>query len=129
MNVDGRPWKSDLLGVEVLTIPFTGPALPLAHDADPSDTLLDVIGVEREEGEAFVEWIKAPHDRAPPVISCQGKKIAIRWRGVESRIDDKLVKAKSDWQEVTLSCHAEPLRVLVPAQHPAIRKSANGGQS
>jgi len=44
---------------------------------------------------------------------------------VESRIDDKLVKAKSDWQEVTLSCAPEPLRILVPAPHPAVRKSAN----
>ncbi len=126
VNVDGKPWKSDLLGVEVLTIPFTGPALPLAHDADPSDQLLDPVGVGRDEGEDFVEWIKTPQDRAPPVIATQGKKIEIRWRDVESRIDDKLVKAKSDWQEVTLSCDAEPLRILVPAQHPAVRKSTNG---
>jgi hypothetical protein len=55
----------------------------------------------------------------------QGKEIVVRWRGVESRVDDKLVKAKSDWQEVTLSCTREPLRILVPAPHPAVRKSAN----
>jgi diacylglycerol kinase (ATP) len=126
VNIDGQPWKSDLLGVEVLTIPFTGPALPLAHDADPSDSLLDVIGVEPGESEALTEWIKSPHDKAPPVVSRQGEKIEIRWRGVESRIDDKLAKAKSDWQQVTLSCDAKPLRILVPAQHPAVRKSASG---
>jgi diacylglycerol kinase (ATP) len=126
VNVDGKPWKSDMLGVEVLTIPFTGPALPLGHDADPSDRLLDPVALEREGVDSFVEWIKAPHDRAPPVIETQGKEIEIRWRDVECRIDDKLVKAKLDWQEVTLSCHAEPLRILVPAQHPAVRKSTNG---
>src|SRR5262249_51567374 len=126
LNVDGRSWKSDLLGVEVLTIPFTGPALPLAHDADPSDGLLDVVGVEPGESEALAEWIKSPHDNAPPVTCRQGEKIEIRWRGAESRIDDKLVKAKSDWQQVTLSCDAKPLRILVPAKHPAVRKSANG---
>ncbi len=126
VNVDGKPWKSDMLGVEVLTIPFTGPALPLGHDADPSDRLLDPVALEREGVESFVVLIKTPHDRAPPVIETQGKKIEIRWRDVECRIDDKLVKAKSDWQEVTLSCHAEPLRILVPAQHPAVRKSTNG---
>jgi diacylglycerol kinase (ATP) len=126
VNVDGQPWKSDVLGIEVLTIPFTGPALPLAHDADPSDTLLDAVGVNREESEAFSEWIKAPQDEAPPVIARQGTKIDVRWRGVESRIDDKLIKAKSDWQEVTLSCDPDPLRILVAAQHPAVRKSANG---
>ena len=126
VNVDGKPWKNDMLGVEVLNIPFTGPALPLGHDADPSDRLLDPVALEREEVESFAEWIKTPHDRAPPVIETQGKKIEIRWRDVECRIDDKLVKAKPDWQEVTLSCDAEPLRILVPAQHPAVRKSTNG---
>jgi Inositol monophosphatase family len=29
--------------------------------------------------------------------------------------------AKSDWQEVTLSYAPEPLRILVPAPHPAVR--------
>ena len=129
VNVDGKPWKSDLLGVEVLNIPFTGPALPLGHDADPSNQLLDPVGLEREQCEDFVEWIKTPHDRPPPIIATQGKKIEIRWRDVEGRIDDKLVKPKSDWQEVALTSDAEPLRILVPAQHPAVRKSANGGQS
>lgn len=126
VNVDGQPWKSDLLGVEVLTIPFTGPALPLAHDADPSDRLLDAVGLERDKDEAFAEWIKAPQESPPPVISCQGKHIEVRWRGVESRLDDKLVKAKTDWAQVTLSCDTEPLRILVPAQHPAVRKGENG---
>src|SRR5262247_987531 len=128
VNVDGKPWKSDMLGVEVLTIPFTGPALPLGHDADPSDRLLDPVALERDATESFVEWIKTPHDRAPPVTATQGKKIEIRWRDVESRIDDKLVKAKSEWQGVTLSCDPEPLRILVPAQHPAVRKSTNGNR-
>jgi hypothetical protein len=35
VNIDGKAWKSDLISVDVLNIPFTGPALPLAHDADP----------------------------------------------------------------------------------------------
>jgi diacylglycerol kinase (ATP) len=126
INIDGKPWKSDLLGVEILSIPFTGPALPLAHDADPSDDLLDAVGVERDKGEDVVDWLKSPHESAPPVIVRQGTKIDVRWRGVESRIDDKLVKAKSDWQEVTLACAEKPLRILVPAPHPALRKSSDG---
>jgi len=126
VNVDGQPWKSDLLGVEVLTIPFTGPALPLAHDADPSDRLLDVIGVEPGGNEALTEWIKSPLDKAPPVSSRQGEKIEVRWRGADCRVDDKLWKAKSGWQRVVLTCDAKPLRILVRAQHPAVRKSASG---
>jgi diacylglycerol kinase family enzyme len=48
INIDGKPWKRDLISVDVLNIPFTGPALPLAHRADPGDRLLDVIGFESD---------------------------------------------------------------------------------
>jgi diacylglycerol kinase (ATP) len=123
VKVDGKPLQGDLLGVEVLSIPFTGPALPLAHDADPSDKLLDTIGIPSKKAKALAEWIEAPQDEVPPVISRQGKKIEIRWRDSESRIDDEIAKVDSDWQQVTISCHVKPLRILVPRQHPAVRKS------
>ena len=57
------------------------------------------------------------------MISRQGKKIEIRWRDTESRIDDEIAEADSGWQQVAISCHAKPLRILVPRQHPAVRKS------
>jgi hypothetical protein len=110
--------------VGVLNIPFTGPALPLAHGADPGDRVLDVIGVATKKRDDFLEWIKAPHEEAPPVICRQGRKVEIRWRGVESRIDDQLFKAGPEWRRITLSCDPAPMRILVPAKHPAIRKSA-----
>jgi len=56
VNIDGKPWKSDLMSVDVLNIPFTGPALPLAHNADPGDTLLDVIGFEKDKRDQLIEW-------------------------------------------------------------------------
>jgi diacylglycerol kinase (ATP) len=36
VNIDGKPWKSDLISVDVLSIPFTGPALPLAIMRNPA---------------------------------------------------------------------------------------------
>src|SRR5262249_16184215 len=57
INIDGKPWKSDLISVEVLNIPFTGPALPLAHAADPTDKLLDVVVLESDQRKNFAEWI------------------------------------------------------------------------
>ena len=110
--------------MEILAGPFTGPALPFAHDADPSDKLLDVICIESREADAFAAWIEAPKDKRPPVISRQGTKIKIRWRDAESRIDDEVIAADPEWQDVTISCQAKPLRILVPEQHPAVRKKA-----
>ncbi len=61
--------------VDVLNIPFTGPALPLAHNADPGDTLLEVIGFERNKRNEVIEWIKTPQEGAPPACVGQGEQI------------------------------------------------------
>lgn len=45
VTIDGEPWKYDLIALEVLSTPFTGPSLPLARGATPGDRLLDVIGI------------------------------------------------------------------------------------
>lgn len=126
VEIDGEALKGNLLGVEILTGPFTGPTLPFAHDADPSDKLLDLICIETRKADALAAWIEAPRDKRPPVISRQGKQIKIRWRDAESRIDDKVIAAGSKWQDVTISCHAKPLRILMPVRHPAVRKNAKG---
>jgi diacylglycerol kinase family enzyme len=100
MNIDGKPWKNDLISVDVLNIPFTGPALPLAHSADPTDKLLDVAGLEADRRKDFAEWMSAPQETAPPVSTRRGKAIHVRWRGAESRLDDKLLNSRPEWQEV-----------------------------
>jgi diacylglycerol kinase (ATP) len=124
VNVDGQPWKSDLISVEVLNIPFTGPALPLAHNADPADTLLEVIGLERDKRDAFIEWIKSPHGDVPPASMRRGEQIEIRWRNADSRLGDKVTKGKSDWQHSLVHCYPRPLQILVPIKHPAVKSSA-----
>jgi diacylglycerol kinase (ATP) len=124
VNIDGKPWKSDLISVDVLNIPFSGPALPLAHNADPADTLLDAIGFESGKRDELIEWINSPREDAPPVSTRRGKQIEIRWRDADSRLDDKVAKENSDWQQVLIRCDPEPLHILVPAKHPAIKNSA-----
>ena len=93
VEIDGEALKGNLLGVEILTGPFTGPALPFAYDADPSDKLLDIICIETRKADALAAWIKAPQDKRPPVISRQARKIKIRWRDAKSRIDDEVIAA------------------------------------
>ncbi|MGA7450769.1 MAG: diacylglycerol kinase family protein, partial [Rhodoplanes sp.] len=128
VEIDGEALKSNLLSVAILTGPFTGPALPFAHGADPSDKLLDIICIETGKADALAAWIEAPQDKQPPVISRQGRKIKIRWRDAESRIDDKVIAPDSEWQDATISCQAKPLRILMPVQHPAVRKNGKGGE-
>jgi diacylglycerol kinase (ATP) len=125
VTIDGKPWKTDLISVDVLNIPFTGPALPLAHNADPGDTLLDVIGFEWRKQDKLIEWIKSPQEEAPPAHARCGEQIDIRWRTADGRLDDKVIKGRSDWQQALVRCDPVPLQILVPAKHPAIKNSAN----
>ncbi len=128
IKVDGAAWRSDLISVDVLNIPFTGPALPLAHNADPGDTILDVIGFESDKRDELIEWIKSPQEDAPPASVRRGEQIEIRWRDAYSRLDDKVAKGGSDWRQAFIRCDPEPLHILVPAKHPAAINSANDDQ-
>lgn len=124
ITIDGALWNGDLLSVDVLNIPFTGPALPLGYKADPAAGELKVVGVKPDRAKALAEWLQRPHEDEPPVAIRSGASIELRWRNCESRIDDKLLKTKYEWQNVTLSCDREPLHILVPTEHPAAQKSA-----
>jgi diacylglycerol kinase family enzyme len=125
VKIDGKPWKSDLISVDVLNIPFTGPALPLAYNADPGDTLLDVIGFESDRRDELIEWIKSPQEDAPPASARRGEQIEIRWRDADSRLDDAVAKGESDWRQALVRCDPEPLHILVPTKYPAVKNSAN----
>ena len=128
VNIDGKLWMSDLISVDVLNIPFTGPALPLAPNADPGDTLLEVIGFERNKRDEVIEWIKSPQEDAPPARVGRGEQIEICWRDADSRIDDEVVDGESHWRQALVRCDPEPLRILVPARHPAVKNSANDSE-
>jgi diacylglycerol kinase (ATP) len=121
INIDGKKWKTAPISVEVLNIPFTGPALPLAHAADPTDKLLDVVVLEGDQRKNFVEWIQAPQEAAPPVSARRGKTIHVRWRGADSRLDDELVKGKPEWRTVVLTRDPVPLHIARPGKHPAVK--------
>src|SRR5262249_46585067 len=125
INIDGKPWKSDLISVEVLNIPFTGPALPLAHAADPTEKLLNVVALEGDQRKNFAEWIRAPQDAAPPVSARRGKTIHLRWRRADSRLDDEVVKGKAEWRKVVLTRDPVPLHILRPTKHPAVKDVGN----
>jgi diacylglycerol kinase (ATP) len=125
VNIDGKPWKGDLISVDVLNIPFTGHALLLAHNADRGDTFLDVIGFESDKRDKLIEWINNPQEDLPLATARRGEQIEIRWRDVGSRLDDEVAKGNPAWRQAVIRCDPEPLHILFPAKHPAVKKSAN----
>lgn len=57
ISAGGEDLSGDYLGVEVMNIRFVGPNVPLAPDADPSDGLLDLVLIKKEDREPILDYL------------------------------------------------------------------------
>jgi diacylglycerol kinase (ATP) len=56
-TIDGQEERGDFVGFETLNIPFAGPNVPLAEDADPSDGHLHVVLLGLPERDRLVRFL------------------------------------------------------------------------
>lgn len=123
--IDGKPLRGEFLGVEVMNIPFTGPGLPLAAKADVADSKLDVICFEAGKRKALIEWLEAPLDEPPPVLSRKGEEVGLSWCDAANRIDDRFFDDNKDKKLIAeITCEEKPVQILVPQKHPAQQAAA-----
>jgi diacylglycerol kinase family enzyme len=111
--------RGEFLGVEVLNIPFTGPALPLGDKADVADGKLDVVCFEADQRKALIAWLEAPLDEKPPVLYRKAEKVVLTWSDAPNRIDDKSFDNKDSKQIAEIVCEPEQVHIIVPLKHPA----------
>jgi len=123
LTADGKSVHGEFLGVEILNIPFTGPGLPLAPEADAGDGKLDVVCFKADQRKELIEWLEAPHDAPPPARTLQAAKIEISWQKAPHRLDDKCFEAHELTNSGKLACEDKPVRILVPVKHPAQKKT------
>jgi diacylglycerol kinase (ATP) len=57
VELDGRDASGDYVAVEVMAIGWTGPNVPLAHEADPHDDLLDVVLVSAADASRIATYL------------------------------------------------------------------------
>ncbi len=57
LRVDGLDLSGNFLLVEVMNIPFIGPNVPLACDADPGDGLLDVVALDQHDRDNLLDYL------------------------------------------------------------------------
>ncbi|HEY2757294.1 MAG TPA: diacylglycerol kinase family protein [Pseudolabrys sp.] len=119
ITVDGKALRGEFLGVEVLNIPFTGPALPLGDKADVADGKLDVVCFEADQRKALIAWLEAPLDEKPPVLYRKAEKVVLTWSDAPNRIDDKSFDNKDSKQIAEIVCEPEQVHIIVPLKHPA----------
>jgi diacylglycerol kinase family enzyme len=111
---DGKAMKGEFLGVEVLSIPFTGPGLPLGQRADATDRRLDVVCFEAKARRDLTGWLEAPMDSPPPVMTRRASEVKITWCHVAHRLDDKTFTNEETLQTAELTCEKKPAAVLLP---------------
>lgn len=126
ITIDGQPFGGDFLAVEVLNIAYTGPGLPLAGGADPSDAVFDVVCLTPAEREAFMAWLETPQKGPAPVRARRGTEVSIAWRDARYRVDDKCKEGSGERRTVDIAFEVESLCVVLPAS-PARSIPANGG--
>jgi diacylglycerol kinase (ATP) len=118
ISLDGEELSGRYLMVAVMNIPFLGPRVQLAPDADPGDGLLDVVLVAEEHREALREHLAALREdaaaRAPALSVRRARRVTIGARDVPAHRDGK---REPDGGEVRVAIAVEPgaLRLLVPA--------------
>lgn len=94
ISAGGKDLSGDYLGVEVLSVRFAGPNVPLAPDADPSDGLLDLVMIRDEDRDGILEYVDRRLHLASGVMPPLRTERADRFElvapaGVRLHLDDK----------------------------------------
>jgi diacylglycerol kinase (ATP) len=112
--VDGKTLKDDVLAVEVLNVAYTGPALPLAPEADSGDGKFEVVCVTAGHRKEMVGWLDAPQDAPAPVTIIQGRKVKITGDLPHQRVDDQVFDPTEEHATIRVTLEHEAAKVLVP---------------
>jgi diacylglycerol kinase family enzyme len=91
LTLDGREIPDEFVLVEALNIPFVGPNLHLAPDADPTDGLMDVVLVDAgARGDLDRYFARRLMGEVRPVTLPiqRGRVLTITWTGFELHMDD-----------------------------------------
>jgi diacylglycerol kinase (ATP) len=115
LKIDGEKFAGEFLFVEVLNLPFTGPALPLAFHASPDDGLFDVVFLEARNRRTMLTWLgDNPEDAPPPLTVLKGKKVKMVWHGGHLRIDSRVYLPPKKPADVKITLERQSFKVLVP---------------
>jgi diacylglycerol kinase (ATP) len=112
--IDGKPVTDDFLAIEVVNVAYTGPALPLAPEADSGDGKLDIVCVTNAHRKDMIDWLEAPQEGPAPVKIIQGRKVKITGNLPHQRVDDKVFDPTEEKATIRVELEHEAAKVLVP---------------
>ena len=113
--VDGEALGGDdFLGVEILSVPYTGPRLPLLEPGTKPDGMLGIAFVRRAERAATLAWLKSPRSGRAPFSRVFGHKVEITWTDARLRVDDGVADLTPGRQHAVAAIDGPPVKVLTP---------------
>ena len=120
LTLDGRPFKAEVLLLEIMNIGFVGPNLRLATEADAGDGRFDVVFVPADSRDDMLEWLEEPERRAAPVTVETARSIVLEKDGALLRVGDKPIPEGEG--EVLIEIEHPAVKLLVPSA-PVKRKT------
>jgi diacylglycerol kinase (ATP) len=117
LELDGTDVSDDLLAVEALNVGESGPRIPLAPDADPSDGKLEVVLVRPDDAGSLAAHVEARLEQRapepPPLEVLRGRSLRVEFPdGCPVRVDDRLWG--DEGESAVVSVGALRVDVLVP---------------
>lgn len=121
--LDGRDMSGEYVLLEVMNISYIGPNLRLAPHANPSDGLLDIVLVSKDEQDNLSRYLsqsiegKLPH---PGLTVRTGQHLQIEWDGLTVHIDDEVWPHKASefpisFNTIDVKVDRHALEFLAPA--------------
>jgi diacylglycerol kinase (ATP) len=101
LELDGHDLSGSYVAVEAMNIPFVGPNIPLAVDAEMDDGELDLVLLRDEDRERLLEYVVGRVESASAVMPSLDVRRGRRIRmvpppGWHLRIDDELVELDAE---------------------------------
>jgi len=130
--LDGKYLTGHFLLLEVLNTARTGPRLTFAPDADPSDGLLDVVGVLDSQRHGLLEYaqklLREELGDMPNVLTRRCRRLRLRWDGFPLHLDADVRVQTTDLplpaQPLTIDVLPGALTIRVPAGAAEQQRSA-----
>jgi diacylglycerol kinase family enzyme len=129
LTLDDRDLTGEYLLVEAMNIPFIGPNLPLAPEADPGDGLLDVVTISEHERERFAACVARRLNgeaRLPGLTVHRGRRLRMIPADCELHLDDDLWPGESGDEDPAGRSCAELGELEITVERGAIEVLVGG---
>ena len=124
VTLDGQDLSGEYILLEAMNIKTVGPNLYLSPEADPADSLLDIICVSKNEQDKLSSYFAACLEGKSCSLGLtgrRGKRLQIEWQGFHIHIDDEawpsagpILPTSAALIDVTLN--SASVKFLVPAE-------------